>query len=243
MAEYFGSEAESKWLQERWANFSSSAIHPITIEGKTIKGTTSKEMFGEGAKTLIMTIARQAYTRYNEEDNVETYRMKVGKTKEAESFEYLKKTRGIPQLVHYGGSNPVFKLHSTIKDFGCSPDGVAPLPNDRISFGCEMKCPSGATHFDYLFEIETAEDLKRYEPAYYTQIQSSMMCYDTDLWLWNSYNEYFPLKERMLTIEVPKDNQFCSNLEIRLMQASKLKNKIVEMRMNGHKGKIDFNTL
>lgn len=240
MAEYFSSEAESKWLQSRWASFSSSAIHPLTIGGK---GKSATDMFGEGARTLIMTIARQAYTRYNEEDNVETYRMKVGKTKEAESFEYLRKTRGLPQLVHYGGSNPVFKRHSSIIDFGCSPDGVAPLPNDRISFGAEMKCPSGAVHFDYLFEIETAEDLKRYEPAYYTQIQSSMMVYDTDLWLWNSYNEYFPLKERMLTIEVPKDNQFCSNLEIRIMQASKLKNKIVEMRNNGYKGKIDFNTL
>lgn len=233
-------EAESKWLQARWGNFCASEVSPLMIGGK---GKNAGEMFGEGARTLIMQVAMQAYTRYGEEENFTTFSMRSGKAKESESFEFLKTLIGLPQLIHYGGENPVFKKHPTILDFGCSPDGIAPLPNDRISFGIELKNKTRKVHFKSLFEIGCAEDLKTHELEMYTQLQSSIMVYDTDLWLWNSYNEYFPLKERMLTIEVPKDNQFCSNLEIRLMQASKLKNKIVEMRNNGYKGKIDFNTL
>jgi len=232
---YFDNSATENWLKIKWQKFSSSTLHPLTINGKG-------EMFGEGAKTAIMKVARQSYTMFNMEDKVETYDMRVGIAKEPECFAFYKRLIGLEALTHHGGANPIFK-HFT-NDSGCSPDCTAPIPDtDKISFGAEFKNPSGETHFKYLFDIEKQEDLKKVKPEYYTQVQFSMMCYDVDIWHWASYNEFFPLKERMLILEVKKDFQFCNNLEIRLMQASKLKNKIVEMRMNGYKGTIDFNKL
>lgn len=232
---YFDNTATENWLKIKWAKFSSSTLHPLNTNGKG-------EMFGEGAKTAIMKVSRQSYTMFNMEDKVETYDMRVGIAKEPECFTFYKRLIGLEALTHHGGANPIFKLFTD--DSGCSPDCTATIPNsEKISFGAEFKNPTGETHFKYLFDIETQEQLKQIKPEYYTQVQFSMMCYGVDLWHWVSYNEFFPLKERMLILEVKKDNSFCDNLEIRLRQASKLKNKIVEMRNNGYKGKINFNEL
>src|SRR6185503_1053945 len=190
--------AEEKWLQEKWGKFGASDMHKLWSKGKG-------EMFGEGAKTHIKKVARQAYTMFNTCDSVETYAMKMGKVNEPQSFGYIYKLLRVPELQFYGSANPIFLPHrkNDFKaDTGCSPDGAAVTKENKISFGIELKNPNGDTFWDYLSEIHNQKDLLTVCNVFYTQIQFSMACTGTDLWLWCCYNEYFPEKDRAIIIEV-----------------------------------------
>lgn len=222
-------EIEEKWLMAKWGMFSASEIAQLKVPGKEDKKTGHKEMFGAGAMTYIKTIARQAYTLFNRRDSVETYDMKMGKINEAQAYGHLYKLLGFDGLQYYGDSNPEFFQYCA--DSGASPDVLAPTP-DGISFGSELKCPKGDTHFNYLSEMANQEQLQKIEPDYFGQCQFSMMTFKCDLWLWCSYNEFFPLKDRMLIIEVKRDNNWCNDMDLRLKQAVKMKYEFIQRIVN-----------
>jgi hypothetical protein len=219
---------EEKWLQEKWGKFGASDMHKLWSKGKG-------EMFGEGAKTHIKKVARQAYTMFNTCDSVETYAMKMGKVNEPQSFGYLYNLLGIPNLQYYGSGNPIFLPHieNDFKtDTGCSPDSCAITKDNRISFGMEFKNPSGDTHWDYLTDITDQNSLKTVCKDFYTQIQFSMACTGTDLWLWCSYNEYFPEKHKALIIECTPDKEFMGELNERILKAIEKKYELIEEMKN-----------
>jgi hypothetical protein len=223
--------ANEKWLLDKWGCFSASEMHKLLSKGVG-------EMFGKGAKTYIEEVAIEAYTMFNMDENVETYAMKMGKIREAESFYYYIKLLGIQFMEYYGGDNPVFKKYC--EDSGCSPDSLAKKADGTASFGAEFKNNQRKQHFTDLRTINEADDLKKEHIDDYTQCQFSMMCYKTDLWHWCSYNEYFPEKDKMLIIEVKEDKSFQDNLIVRLAMAKKIKYRIIEQRNNNYKGEIDF---
>lgn len=224
---YF-SEKDYEWRQQKWGCFSASEAFKLIVPGKG-------ELFSEGGHTYIKRIAREACTLYNEEDRgFKSIAMQNGTAKEPESFFHLEKLLGFDGLQYMGGGEPEFKFLNP--DVGCSPDAIAPLSDGRISFGCELKNPTGDTHFGYLIDekdqIKDWMDLKQKQIKYYTQIQTSLLCYGCDHWIFASYNEYFQFKDRMLIIEVPRDVNFINNLEVRFAQAVKKKYELVERLMN-----------
>lgn len=220
-----------RWLLDKWGCFSASEMYKLLSKGVG-------EMFGKGAKTYIEEVAIEAYTMFNTDENVETYAMKMGKIREAESFYYYVRLLGIEFMKYFGGDNPVFKKYC--EDSGCSPDSLAEKTDGTVSFGAEFKNNQRKQHFTDLRTIKDADDLKKEHIDDYTQCQFSMMCYKTDLWHWCSYNEYFPEKDKMLIIEVKEDKSFQDNLIVRLAMAKKIKYRIIEQRNNNYKGEIDF---
>lgn len=221
-------EAEEKWLMQKWGKFGASDMYKLWSKGKG-------EMFGAGAKTLIKKVARQAYTLFNTEDSVETYSMKMGKVNEPQSFGYVYKLLGIKELEYYGSNNPIFVNHHKNEfkaDTGCSPDGAAKRKDGIISFGVELKNNKGDTHWDSLNEIKTQKDLLAANKDDYTQCQFSMACCNTDLWLWVSYNEYFPEKHKALIIEVTPDEEFMEQLDERIVAAIKKKYELIDEMKN-----------
>ncbi len=213
-----------KWKLAKWGNFSASEMSKLLSKG------TGSETFGVGARTYINKIARQAYTTFNEEDEVETKAMKDGKMREPVSFAFLEKLLGFNGLIYYGGGNPIF--HHYCPDSGCSPDVIAPIDANTVSFGAELKNPTGDVHMEYLRKIKDQYDLKKESEIYYCQSQFSLMAYKCDLWLWCSHNEYFPFKDRMLIVEVKPDKSYQANLDIRLKMAIKERNRLIEELKN-----------
>jgi len=222
---------QEQWLIDKWGCFSASEMYKLLSKG-------NGEMFGVAAKTYIEETAIEAYTMFNSDENVETYAMKMGKINEAQSFGYLKNLLGVDFLEYYGGNNPIFIKYC--EDSGCSPDGAALKPDNTFSFGIELKNNQRKQHFRDLRLIADYKDLQKEHLDDYTQCQFSMMCCKTDLWLWCSYNEYFPDKDKMLIIEVKQDKSFQDNLEVRLQMAKKIKHRIIEQRKNDYKGEINF---
>lgn len=225
-----------KWLQMKWGMFSASDIHLLTEK------STGTKMFGKGATTYILKIARQECSLFNSDDKIDTHDMRMGKMKEAECFFFYKKMIGLDSIIHCGDTNPIFHPYNSC--CGVSPDALAQKPNGDISFGAEFKNPSADTHFRYLLELDNQWDLLAESAKYYAQCQLSMMAYKTDLWHWCSYNEYMlDFNKRMLILEINEDKRYQDNLEVRIASAIKIKNKVVEMIKNNWKGKIDINSL
>jgi len=221
-------ELEEKWLMDKWGCFGASDMFKLWSKGKG-------EMFGVGAKTLIKKVARQAYTTFNMEDNVETYSMRMGKILEPQSFGYVYNLLGLKELEYFGSINPIFIKHCKDcfnTDTGCSPDGAAKRKDGTISFGIELKNNKGDTHWDSLTEIKRQSDLKEKSKDDYTQCQFSMACCDADVWLWISYNEYFPDKHKALIVEVTPDKEFMEELEERITAAIKKKYEYIDEMKN-----------
>lgn len=223
MNEMFEGTAHEKWLQEKWGRFSASQMLHLLTPGKT-------GIFSQGGITYIEQVAREAYTLFNNEENGESYAMKRGKMLEPQSYAYLRKLLRFDGLQYFGGDNPVFDLYCP--DSGVSPDCKAMLPDGTVSFGAELKNPSGKVHMFYLRNIKDQFDLKKVSEEYYAQVQFTLLKYKCEHWIWSSHNEFFPEKDKMLLIEVKPESQYQNNMAIRLKQAVKEKYKIIEEMMN-----------
>ena len=210
--------ADEQWKLARSGKFTASSISKIMLPGKD-------NMFSKGGLTYINEVACDAYTLF-EDRNVQTYSMMMGKIKEPEAFAFYSKLIGLNGLQYFGDGNPLFKEYC--KDSGGSPDAIAPVDADTVSFGGEFKCPDRDTHWDYLKTIKDQYDLKKLCPDYYGQCEFLMRTFKCDLWHWVSYNEYFPLKDRALIIEVKWDKNYQNDLEVRLQQAIKMKYELIE---------------
>lgn len=212
------------WKRKKWGKFSASQEYHLMVPGK------NGEVFSTGGLTYIENVAREAYTNYNEEEMVESYAMKMGKIREPQSYGHLRRLLGFDGLQYYGGDNPVFDLYCP--DSGVSPDCKAILPDGTVSFGAELKNPTGKTHMFYLRNIKDQWDLKKISDEYYAQVQKALLTYKCDHWLWTSHNEYFPFKDQMLIIEVKADKQYLQNMDVRIKMAVKKKYEIMEELRN-----------
>lgn len=215
-----------KWKLEKHGKFSASNIFKLMMPGK------GGEAFSVGGLTYIEEVAQEAYTIYTDDENLETYDMRMGKIREPQAAKYYQHLlKGVPNIEYYGGSNPLFKHYCP--DSGASPDCLVWKDSTSVSWGAEFKCPKRGTHWDYLMKIKDDVDLKMASAQYYGQCQMGMLAFDTDLWHWCSYNEYYTLaKDKMLIIEVKRDKTYIENLKIRLKMAVKKKWELIEQMKN-----------
>ena len=90
--------------------------------------------------------------------------------------------------------------HPTIKMAGASPDGI-------VGAGIvEIKCPSTATHIEYLFEREPPQ-------KYFYQMQWQMACTGADWCDWVSYDPRMPENLQLLVVRIPRDTDCITLLE------------------------------
>lgn len=93
-----------------------------------------------------------------------------------------------------------FVDHPSIANSGASPDGV-------VGAGIvEIKCPSTATHIEYLFEREPPQ-------KYFYQMQWQMACTGADWCDWVSYDPRMPENLQLLVVRIPRDTDCITLLE------------------------------
>ena len=94
-----------------------------------------------------------------------------------------------------------FISHPTIPMAGASPDGL--VGNN----GCvEIKCPSTATHIEYLFDRDPPQ-------KYFYQMQWQMACTGTEWCDWVSYDPRLPAELQLLVVRIPRDTDCITILE------------------------------
>jgi len=90
--------------------------------------------------------------------------------------------------------------HPSIPMSGASPDGI-------VGAGIvEIKCPSTATHIEYLFEREPPQ-------KYFYQMQWQMACEGADWCDWVSYDPRMPESLQLLVVRIPRDPDCITLLE------------------------------
>jgi putative phage-type endonuclease len=93
-----------------------------------------------------------------------------------------------------------FVDHPSIANSGASPDGV-------VGAGIvEIKCPSTATHIEYLFEREPPQ-------KYFYQMQWQMACTGAEWCDWVSYDPRMPENLQLLVVRIPRDTDCIQMLE------------------------------
>ncbi len=97
--------------------------------------------------------------------------------------------------VEIGSIEPIgFALHSTIKRFGASPDGL--VGSDGL---VEFKCPNTATHIDYILAgIVPAE--------YHWQMLAEMACAERQWCDFVSYDPRLPKRLQLFVRRFERDN-------------------------------------
>jgi len=93
-----------------------------------------------------------------------------------------------------------FVDHPTIKDFGCSPDGVI---GDSL---LELKCPyQSAVHWSYFKDGCPSK--------YYTQIQAQMSCTGAKSVWFVSFDPRMPPRSQLYIEEVMREEEFIKKME------------------------------
>jgi putative phage-type endonuclease len=93
-----------------------------------------------------------------------------------------------------------FVNHPTIKDFGCSPDGII---GDSL---LELKCPyQSAVHWSYFKDGCPSK--------YYTQIQAQMSCTGAKSVWFVSFDPRMPARSQLYIEEVMREEEFIKKME------------------------------
>lgn len=94
-----------------------------------------------------------------------------------------------------------FVDHPTIKNFGCSPDGLVDL--DGL---IEIKCPNTATHIEY---VETQKPPRKYV----IQMMSQLSCTGRAWCDFVSFDPRLPTGLNMLVVRVMRDAEMIEQIE------------------------------
>lgn len=108
--------------------------------------------------------------------------------------------------------------HPAIKMAGASPDGI-------VGAGIvEIKCPSTATHIEYLFEREPPQ-------KYFYQMQWQMACTGADWCDWVSYDPRMPENLQLLVVRIPRDTDCITLLEKEVSEfLAELDDKVAKLK-------------
>ena len=95
--------------------------------------------------------------------------------------------------------------HPTIKNFGCSPDGI-------VGEGLiEIICPNSATHWEYFMAKEPPK-------KYFIQMQAQMAVTGAKWCDFVSFDPRFPERSQLLIVNIPKDSEFILYMEAEIKQ-------------------------
>jgi putative phage-type endonuclease len=98
-----------------------------------------------------------------------------------------------------------FVDHPTIKNFGCSPDGV-------VGEGLiEIKCPNSATHWSYIKANEPPQ-------KYIIQMQSQMSVTGAKWCDFVSFDPRMPERSQLLIVRINRDEELIAEIEKEVKQ-------------------------
>lgn len=216
---------DSKWLTDRLGCFTSSEIDNLLTEPRTKAAKEAGEL-SETAKSYINSKAAELITgTIRDFSNAAT---EWGELYEAEAADILKTL--YPDMIYHGKQNPKFFPYS--KFSGGSPDAVA----KNTVF--EIKCPENPTNHVAYCLIESADDLKKMERAYYHQIQMNMLSVakytGVDFMSMKAvFCSYCPIVSdgfmKIKTLHVYPEQGFADKIERAIVNAEKLLAEIIQL--------------
>jgi len=203
-----------EWERIRIGRFTSSEMYKLLTPPKTKEAKEAGKL-SETALTYIYVKVAESITGQKKQDSY-AFPLVYGKQTEPEAIEYFcEKTGHIHEPI---GFIP-FGDHA-----GGSPDGII----DGNSL-LETKCPYAVeTHIDYLM-LTDQWDLKRLNPAYYTQMQSNLLFSEKEKGYFVSYDPRYPEKQRMAIIEVKPDQEIFDRIVSVLPKAIEEKLKLIQL--------------
>lgn len=221
MAKYNVFETKEDWAKFRRGLFTASEVHRLLAEPK-LKADKDAGNLSEGAKTYVrervaILLAPEEPQHYNsnmergnevEPQAVMAYAERIGKSVNDDDFVYTS----------VGGF-----VFFTDEEYnaGGTPDIII---GKSI---CEIKCPLSKTHLEYMM-IDTAEELKKAVPQYYSQMQMNMWLCDADSGVFISFDDrYYNSAHHLHTVEVPRDEEHIELIKSKLLKATEYKNQIL----------------
>lgn len=210
-----------KWHLARFGKFTASMIYKLNTPGKSVGGFDS---YGETyIQDKVIERLVPLYQR-PELENVEP--LIHGKSQEAAAIEAYKKETKNYNLRHFGEDNPIYLPFNDYS--GGSPDALMG-EGEKIYLVCEIKNPfNPKNHYKYC-SWKNQYDLKEGRKEYYAQIQFLLMITQADEAHFVSYDNRFLNKAKQLKIiQVKPDPKFQDNLEIRLRNAEKEVQRLIQ---------------
>lgn len=218
-------EVKDKWHEDRWKKFTASKCGCLLLPGK------NGEMFSAGGLTYIEEKAIECLTTYWENPKLEYVKgILHGKRYEEPAFNhYCEITRNF-DMRYFGTEDPLFLSYN--ENSGGSPDGLMGQGID-IHVGLELKCPEqSSVHWEY-FKFKDQFSLKDNCRDHYGQVQMLLLITKAPVWHWCSFDERFlDKRKQMKLIEVYPDRKVFDAIEIRIRQAVKIRDQMVEEFLN-----------
>ena len=178
------------WLEIRRGKVTASRVADVMAKTKTGVSASRANYLIELALQRVTGVIEPSYTNDA---------MQHGKDNEATA-------RVAFEVAHNVFVDQVaFVDHPTIKDFGCSPDGVI---GDSL---LELKCPyQSAVHWSYFKDGCPSK--------YYTQIQAQMSCTGAKSVWFVSFDPRMPTRSQLYIEEVMREEEFIKKLENEVKQ-------------------------
>jgi uncharacterized radical SAM superfamily protein len=93
---------------------------------------------------------------------------------------------------------------------------------------CEIKCPLSKTHLEYMM-IDSAEELKKAVPQYYSQMQMNMWLCGAEDGVFISFDDrYYNQVHHLHSIHVPRDEEHIGLIKSKLLKAKEYKDQILK---------------
>lgn len=217
-------ETREEWKQARWGKFTASEIYRLAEPASP--RAKSNRLFGDAGMSYIFEVAVQCCTNFNEDEAPETWQMKMGHRDEPLAAAHLHRIIGIDKpLQYFDYANPYFEPYGP--NAGASPDCLLPY-RQRIELGADLKCKTSKVYTQLALDIREEKDLREQQYQAWCQGQFSNMVFGASKWLWCAFCDHFPMKEKMFIIEIPADPLWHADMQIRLAQAVKIRDEIIQ---------------
>lgn len=213
------------WYRSRLGNITGSCAGKIYGRGKgaEFSKTGYSYLNGVAAERMIprdVVTDDSFFSQYVEETTTTTKAMRIGTVRESEA-------RTLYSLIYEADVEETGCVaHPSIPGFASSPDGL--VGTDGL---LEIKCPSPAVYMEYLTQVQSPSDLRKYNAEYFWQCVSHLMVTGRR---WCDFVVYCPYNSTPLhRIRIEALREYFRDLEPRILSALRYINSLLpdELRL------------
>jgi len=222
MAKYNVFETKEQWAKFRRGLFTASEVHRLLAEPK-LKADKEAGNLSEGAKTYV----RERVAILLAPEEPQHYNSNMERGNEAEPQAVLAYAESIGKSVN--DDDFVYTSVGGFVFFTDEDHNAGGTPDIIIGKSiCEIKCPLSKTHLEYMM-IDSAEELKKAVPQYYSQMQMNMWLCGADDGVFISFDDrYYNQVHHLHSIHVPRDEEHIDLIKSKLLKAKEYKDQILK---------------
>ena len=216
-----------EWYKARLGKITGSMVY-------VLMGTPRKkdEQFTDTAKSYLYQLAaernisdlylHQRFDEWLQRNNHETSAMRYGTETEQMARDCYNMQLPDGMTVKETG----FAKHSTLPNYGSSPDGVVYNIDKDLVGVLEIKCPNPNTWMMYRDGFRHGKTLKEVESKYYWQCQSHMLCTGTD---WCDFVFFDKMqKDGLQIVRIDRNESDITDMSSRITAADEYINHIIK---------------